>query len=355
MRSWIRLLLLALLLVAAMPAAVRAIRTEPAAPVSRPPVLRYGDRGPEVERLQRLLADRGYEPGPVDGIFGPLTRSAVLRAQSALELAVDGIVGRQTLSALQPHEDPGAAAAGDELRAATATALLEEGRAVTLLPAAGVGRQSAAAEKGLSTESGLVIHRPIPDRQARENQFALTFNGMPDPQILPRILEVLEQNRMQATFFIPGQAAVLRPELVARITAAGHEVGNGGLEIIDMSRLTPDMVAAQLGHAQSLITAASGQSPAFFRPPLGLFGATLTAGARSVGLRTALWTNIFAGSDLASGGADLAAAVYPGAVIMLHQEQPATAERLDTVLADLSRRGYTSVRLSRLAACEVCR
>lgn len=356
MRPWFRpsflfLLLtplLALLLAAAMPGAVSAIRTELRTDLSEgPSALRYGDRGQQVERLQRLLAERGYNPGPIDGIFGPLTRSAVLRAQAALQLEADGIAGRLTLSALQPKGD-----------SVITTAVLEEGAQAGLAPAAGPAREAPAMGRALATESGLVIHQVAAERP-RENgglkakEFALTFNGTPDPEILPRLLTLLEKHRMEATFFISGRSAVLRPELVMRIAAAGHELGNGGLEAIDMSRLTPDMVEAQLTHAQRLIAAASGQQAAFFRPPFGRFGGTLTSGARAVGLRTALWTNLFAGEE--PGGVDLVDDVYPGAVVMLHQDRLSTLDRLEPALAELSRRGYTSVRLSRLSSCEVCR
>ena len=56
--------------------------------------------GPLVERLQRLLIERGFDPGVVDGIFGPITKKAVIEFQKANSLLVDGIVGPQTWGAL---------------------------------------------------------------------------------------------------------------------------------------------------------------------------------------------------------------------------------------------------------------
>jgi peptidoglycan hydrolase-like protein with peptidoglycan-binding domain len=53
-----------------------------------------------VERLQRLLIERGFDPGIVDGIFGPITKKAVIEFQKAYSLLVDGIVGPQTWGAL---------------------------------------------------------------------------------------------------------------------------------------------------------------------------------------------------------------------------------------------------------------
>jgi DNA invertase Pin-like site-specific DNA recombinase/peptidoglycan hydrolase-like protein with peptidoglycan-binding domain len=53
-----------------------------------------------VRLVQRVLARRGWAPGPVDGLFGPRTEAAVLRFQAAAGLAVDGVVGQQTARAL---------------------------------------------------------------------------------------------------------------------------------------------------------------------------------------------------------------------------------------------------------------
>jgi peptidoglycan hydrolase-like protein with peptidoglycan-binding domain/tetratricopeptide (TPR) repeat protein len=59
----------------------------------------HGDSG-AVKSLQRRLLRVGYAPGPIDGLFGPLTRAAVVRFQATHGLEVDGIAGPRTLSAL---------------------------------------------------------------------------------------------------------------------------------------------------------------------------------------------------------------------------------------------------------------
>lgn len=63
-------------------------------------ILREGSRGADVQRVQELLVDVGYAPGPIDGIFGPKTKVAVLAFQDDHGLRVDGLVGSNTRSAL---------------------------------------------------------------------------------------------------------------------------------------------------------------------------------------------------------------------------------------------------------------
>lgn len=64
------------------------------------PLLRRGDRGTAVRRLQNLLASRGFNPGPIDGIFGSRTESAVRAAQSQSRLPVTGVADVRTWTAL---------------------------------------------------------------------------------------------------------------------------------------------------------------------------------------------------------------------------------------------------------------
>lgn len=64
-------------------------------------VMRIGDRGWDVAALQFLLQRAGDGPGRADGVFGPLTRSAVLRAQEGAGISVDGLAGPQTIRALR--------------------------------------------------------------------------------------------------------------------------------------------------------------------------------------------------------------------------------------------------------------
>ncbi|MBN1513419.1 MAG: peptidoglycan-binding protein [Phycisphaerae bacterium] len=57
---------------------------------------RRGQSGNQIELIQRRLAEMGLDPGPIDGIFGPLTLAAVRKLQSRHGLPVDGVVGPQT-------------------------------------------------------------------------------------------------------------------------------------------------------------------------------------------------------------------------------------------------------------------
>lgn len=73
------------------------------APAAQAPAqtLKPTDTGPQVKVLQRALAALGFSPGKADGDYGPSTQIAVERFQAAKGIGQDGIVGPQTLNALQ--------------------------------------------------------------------------------------------------------------------------------------------------------------------------------------------------------------------------------------------------------------
>lgn len=77
-------------------------------------VMRYGDRGWDVAALQFLLERSGHGAGRADGLFGPLTRAAVVRAQEAAGIGVDGLAGPVTIRSLRSGAggDNGAAPTG---------------------------------------------------------------------------------------------------------------------------------------------------------------------------------------------------------------------------------------------------
>ena len=94
------------------------------------PLLRKGSSGPEVLTLQTTLKQLGFDPHGVDGIFGPGCEGAVIAFQKAKGLMADGIVGPNTMAALQSS----AAVAGANVSAAAATASVTPSTTGTAAP-----------------------------------------------------------------------------------------------------------------------------------------------------------------------------------------------------------------------------
>ncbi len=122
-------------------------------------VVRRGDRGLVVIEVQSLLTDAGFSPGPVDGIFGSVTESAVRAFQSADGLSVDGIVGLQTFGALSGGAPRAIIARfGDTGPAVVEVQYLLTGAGFAPGPVDGIfGPLTRAAVRALQTARGLPI------------------------------------------------------------------------------------------------------------------------------------------------------------------------------------------------------
>lgn len=140
-----------------------------------PSVLRDGSEGPEVSALQTQLRDAGFDPGDIDGKFGPQTRAAVTAFQQARGLQVDGVVGPQTRRAL------GAAAEAPKSSAPEATPKVA-GPAAPRGPAAPSSPNAPAAP---SSRAG-ATPGASPQVQALE-QRALQLHG---PEFLQKVRDI---------------------------------------------------------------------------------------------------------------------------------------------------------------------
>jgi len=82
-----------------------------------------------------------------------------------------------------------------------------------------------------------------------------------------RILTLLAEYRVKATFFVLGSVAAAEPELVKRIAGAGHEVASHGWSHRLIHQLTPDQFRAELAQTEDVIQAQAGYLPVGFRAP----------------------------------------------------------------------------------------
>jgi peptidoglycan/xylan/chitin deacetylase (PgdA/CDA1 family) len=118
----------------------------------------------------------------------------------------------------------------------------------------------------------------------------LTFDDGPDPEWTPRVLEVLEQAGVRATFFVIGRLAQHSSALLREIRAAGHVIGSHGFSHRHPWTLTRARARYEVRSALDTISQALGERPQWFRPPHGRLGAYLAEAAREEGQRVALWS-----------------------------------------------------------------
>ncbi len=123
----------------------------------------------------------------------------------------------------------------------------------------------------------------------RPDELALTFDDGPNARWTPKLLDVLAGHGVRATFFMLGSRAEAQPELVRRIAAAGHLVGNHSWSHPNLARSSRDRIREELTRTRETLEQITGEPVRFFRPPFGARRpATLKVG-RELGLVPVLW------------------------------------------------------------------
>ena len=101
-------------------------------------------------------------------------------------------------------------------------------------------------------------------------KIAITFDDGPDPQWTPKILDVLKEKGVQATFFVIGVEAEKYPSLTKRIYAEGHEIGNHTFTHPDISNVSKGYFEVELNLTERLFEGQLGVKPVLFRPPYSI-------------------------------------------------------------------------------------
>lgn len=135
-----------------------------------------------------------------------------------------------------------------------------------------------------------MVCRPVLAGLGASGHVALTFDDGPDPQGTPEVLAALADLGLHATFFLVGEQVRQHPQIARAVFEAGHELAmHGDRHRNHLFRSGWD-VAADLRRGAAAIRVATGVSPAFFRPPYGVFTASSLAAARREHMRSVLWT-----------------------------------------------------------------
>lgn len=101
----------------------------------------------------------------------------------------------------------------------------------------------------------------------RPDEVAITFDDGPDPKWTPKILDILKERGVSASFFVVGRQVEKHPELLRRIVEEGHEVGIHTYTHPDLSKVSEDRAKLEISATRCLIESVTGRTTIFFRPP----------------------------------------------------------------------------------------
>ena len=123
----------------------------------------------------------------------------------------------------------------------------------------------------------------------RAGELALTFDDGPNPAWTPRLLDVLAEHGLKATFFMLGNRAEGETDLVRRIAGEGHLIGNHSWSHPNLALTAADKVREELTRTSETLQQITGERVKYFRPPFGARRPAVFRIARELGLRVVTW------------------------------------------------------------------
>ncbi|MFF5791865.1 polysaccharide deacetylase family protein [Paeniglutamicibacter sp. NPDC012692] len=176
---------------------------------------------------------------------------------------------------------------------------------------------------------------------------ALTFDDGPGPKT-GKLLDELEKKDAAATFFVVGPNAKTRPELIERMIAEGHEVGNHTWSHRSLPALSPAQVRSEIDRTNDAISAAIDQPATLLRPPYGARNATTDRLAQAPVI---LWDVDPLDWKHRNTEKVIDAAVSqtkPGSIVLMHDIHSSTVAAVPEILSRLKAKGYTFVTVTEL-------
>jgi len=192
----------------------------------------------------------------------------------------------------------------------------------------------------------------LPAHSTARGEIAITIDDGPDPEVTPRVLEVLAAFEARASFFCIGERVTRYPDLAREIVRRGHSVENHSQRHRhSFSLLGPWRMAAEIAQAQESIAQVTGERPRFFRAPAGLRNPFLEPILKRLKLQLVSWTR--RGFDTVNADAEdvycrLSRTLLDGDILLLHDGHAARAPAGTPVILEVLPRLLETLRRRQL-------
>ena len=161
-----------------------------------------------------------------------------------------------------------------------------------------------------------------------------------------RILDILKEKNCTATFFVTGAYVRERPDLVRRMIAEGHTVGNHSVNHPDLTTLDPADAAREILGLHETVRDTFGYEMHLFRPPMGRFSPATLAVTKALGYRTVEWSFAYEDYDEDKqpapdkAKAQILGATHGGGIFLLHACSSTNTEILGELIDAWRAKGY---------------
>lgn len=188
--------------------------------------------------------------------------------------------------------------------------------------------------------------------QTSEKVIAITFDDGPHGVNTPRLLDMLKKRNVKATFYVVGNMVKYNPQLLRRMIAEGHEIGNHTVTHGTLSKMSDTALRKELQDAHDMIVKETGIAPRSMRPPGGAIkNDQKKLMLKEFGYPTILWS--VDPEDWKKPGASVVTSrlvngAKPGGILLVHDLHASTVDAMPSTLDQLLAQGYRFVTVTEL-------
>ena len=218
-----------------------------------------------------------------------------------------------------------------------------------------ISREYVYLSKNEKKELEQIKKQPIIYKGSNHSKkVALTFDDGPDIEVTNKILTILREHHVPATFFVTGRMVQEYPHMLKKIYEEGHVIGNHSWSHPQLTKISPREVENQLNRTNQIIEKVIGKKVVLFRPPYGATNTRVQQLIKKNGFLIINWsvdTNDWRGNSGTKIEQIVKQQMSPGGIILQHNagnKLQGTVDALPKIIHFLKSQNYQLVTVDQL-------
>lgn len=193
-----------------------------------------------------------------------------------------------------------------------------------------------------------LMEQELMEQSQAHPEVALTFDDGPSPKYTPLLLDGLKERNVRATFFLLGKNVKENQELVQRMQAEGHLLGNHTYNHVQLNKIPETTARQEILKTNNEIYEATGNYPEYMRPPYGAWKKNMELCVEMLpvfwDIDTLDWKSQNVDAILKAAGEE----PEDGSIILMHDEYQTSVEAALLLVDRLKEKGYEFVTVDEL-------
>ena len=193
-----------------------------------------------------------------------------------------------------------------------------------------------------------LMEQELMEQSQAHPEVALTFDDGPSPKYTPLLLDGLKERNVRATFFLLGKNVKENQELVQRMQAEGHLLGNHTYNHVQLNKIPETTARQEILKTNNEIYEATGKYPEYMRPPYGAWKKNMELCVEMLpvfwDIDTLDWKSQNVDAILKAAGEE----PEDGSIILMHDEYQTSVEAALLLIDRLKEKGYEFVTVDEL-------